>query len=74
MPITLIRVLHKYLPRLFPSDGSSSKDAGGSGGGLGVAIAQGVELPMEAEMAWLAATMSGADGWLRIGIRLKGEV
>lgn len=44
------------------------------GGGLGVAIAQGVELPMEAEMAWLAATMSGADGWLRIGIRLKGEV
>lgn len=62
-PTTLGSVLRVHLPLLFPRGEYS----------LAHPLAQGVEIPSETEVAWLAACMSGADGWLRLGIRLKGE-
>ncbi|CAK9782692.1 hypothetical protein CC85DRAFT_285573 [Cutaneotrichosporon oleaginosum] len=61
-PTTLLQMLRTMLPLLF-EDGNA----------LAQPIAQGILLPPDADVAWLAACMAGADGWLRIGIRLVGE-
>lgn len=40
---------------------------------LAIPLVQGVEVPYDAEIAWLSACLCGADGWLRIGIQLRAE-
>ena len=65
-PITVIALLHQHLSLLFPP--SSVKPYP-----IAFPIAQGVELPPDAELAWLAACLCGADGWLRIGIWIRVE-
>jgi len=64
-PTSLIALLRTHLPLLFPAVADPYVHAH--------PLAQGIVLPPEAEVAWLAACMCGADGWLRIGIRLVGE-
>jgi autophagy-related protein 5 len=66
-PTTLLTFLRNHLPLLFKSTASSNPYADAQ------PIAQGIVLPPDAEVAWLTACMAGADGWLRIGIRLVGE-
>ncbi|BEI86507.1 hypothetical protein CcaverHIS002_0607940 [Cutaneotrichosporon cavernicola] len=61
-PTTLLQMLRTMLPLLFEN-----------GYGAAQPIAQGILLPPDADVAWLAACMAGADGWLRIGIRLVAE-
>ncbi|BEJ12956.1 hypothetical protein CspHIS471_0301300 [Cutaneotrichosporon sp. HIS471] len=61
-PTTLLQMLRTTLPLLFEN-----------GYGAAQPIAQGILLPPDADVAWLAACMAGADGWLRIGIRLVAE-
>ncbi len=61
-PTTLLQMLRGSLPLLFESEYRAAQP-----------IAQGILLPPDADVAWLAACMAGADGWLRIGIRLVAE-
>ncbi|GFZ47638.1 Autophagy protein 5 [Saitozyma sp. JCM 24511] len=65
-PATVLSLLRQHLPLLFPPMGPGPFP-------IAFPVAQGVELPAEAELAWLASCLAGADGWLRIGIRLVGE-
>jgi autophagy-related protein 5 len=65
-PVTVIGTLRQHLPLLFPPTSSESYP-------MAFPIAQGVEIPPDAELAWLSACICGADGWLRVGIRLRGE-
>ncbi|KAL1406274.1 autophagy protein 5 [Vanrija albida] len=64
-PTTLLSLLRTHLPLLFPTTSEPYV--------LAQPLAQGIILPPDAEAAWLAACMAGADGWLRIGIRIVGE-
>lgn len=64
-PTTLLQLLRTHLPLLFPSVADPYL--------LAQPLAQGIVLPSDAEVAWLAACMAGADGWLRIGIRLVAQ-
>lgn len=64
-PTTLLQMLRTHLPQLFPAVAKPYV--------LAQPLAQGIVLPPDAEVAWLAACMSGADGWLRVGIRLVAE-
>jgi len=66
-PTTLLAVLRQHLSLLFPTSPTSEPYP------LGYPVALGVDLPPEAEIAWLSACMCGADGWLRIGIVLRAE-
>ncbi|ODN82308.1 hypothetical protein L202_02587 [Cryptococcus amylolentus CBS 6039] len=66
-PNTLISVLHKLIPLLFPVPPSSFKDPYP----LAFPIAQGIVLPPEADIAWVASCVCGADGWVRLGICLR---
>ncbi|KAK1921517.1 autophagy protein Apg5-domain-containing protein [Papiliotrema laurentii] len=68
-PQTLLGILNEHLPLLFPSSSSPN----GSPYPLAIPLAQGIELPPDAEVAWLASCLCGADGWLRIGIQLRAE-
>ncbi|WVQ76116.1 hypothetical protein IAR50_005759 [Cryptococcus sp. DSM 104548] len=68
-PNTLISVLHKLIPLLFPVPPSSFKDPYP----LAFPIAQGIVLPAEADIAWVASCVCGADGWVRLGICLRAE-
>lgn len=61
---TVKDLLHRILPGLFPTTSNDLYS-------LAVPYLHGVELPPDAEMAWLACCSPGADGWLRIGIRLN---
>jgi len=64
-PATLRSLLETHLPLLFnPQEGQ------GSGNVLAHALVQGVVLPLETELAWLGACMSGADGWVCIVVGL----
>ncbi|KAH9963809.1 autophagy protein Apg5-domain-containing protein [Russula dissimulans] len=63
-PNTLADLLSLHLPLLFPAPGP------GAGPTLAYALLQGVITPQEAELAWLGACMSGADGWVNICIGL----
>lgn len=64
-PTTVVDMLRSALPLLFPP--------GGEAYALAQPLAQGILLPPDADVAWLAACMAGADGWLRIGIRFVAE-
>ena len=66
-PNTLADLLSLHLPLLFPAPGP------GAGPTLAYALLQGVVTPAEAELAWLGACMSGADGWVNICIGLGRE-
>jgi autophagy-related protein 5 len=66
-PNTLADLLSLHLPLLFPAPGP------GAGPTLAYALLQGVITPPEAELAWLGACMSGADGWVNICIGLGRE-
>lgn len=61
-PATLIEMLRSQLPLLFPPSGEAYA--------LAQPLVLGIVVPPESEVAWLAACMAGADGWLRIGIQL----
>ena len=63
-PQTVLSALHTYLPLLFPPLSPKPYP-------LGIPIFQGVDLPPEADLGWLSTTCCGADGWVRIGIRLR---
>ncbi|OXH00384.1 autophagy protein 5, partial [Cryptococcus neoformans] len=63
-PTTLLAVLQTYLPLLFPV---SSKDPYE----LAFPIAQGILIPQEAEVAWIASCLCGVDGWIRVGVCLS---
>jgi hypothetical protein len=63
-PNTLADLLSLHLPLLFPAPGP------GAGPTLAYALLQGVITPPEAELAWLGACMSGADGWVNICVGL----
>ena len=63
-PQTVLSALHTYLPLLFPPSSPIPYP-------LGIPIFQGVGLPPEADLGWLSTTCCGADGWVRIGIRLR---
>ncbi|WWC59341.1 uncharacterized protein I303_101893 [Kwoniella dejecticola CBS 10117] len=63
-PTTLLSVLRQHLHLLFPSRPQDPYT-------LAFPIAQGILIPEHSEVAWLAACMCGADGWLRIGICLR---
>lgn len=58
---TLQQFLSHHLPQLFPPSLSEPPFHD-----LGYALIQGVVTPPEAEMAWLGACMSGADGWVNV--------
>ncbi|KAL7421313.1 autophagy protein 5 [Cryptotrichosporon argae] len=60
-PTTLLAYLSAHLPLLFPAATYT----------LAEPVANGVVLPPDAELAWLASCVCGADGWLRIGIQLR---
>ena len=64
-PQTVLDVLRHFLPLLFTDKTQPYS--------MGTPYAQGVELPPDAEIAWLSACLCGVDGWLRIGIQLQGE-
>jgi len=66
-PNTLADLLSLHLPLLFPAPGP------GAGPTLAYALLQGVITPPEAEIAWLGACMSGADGWVNICVGLGGR-
>lgn len=63
-PTTLLAVLQTHLPLLFPT---SSKDPYERA----FPIAQGILVPQEAEVAWIASCLCGADGWVRVGVCLN---
>lgn len=63
--MSVIGMLRQYLPLLFPPLSEPYS--------LAFPVAQGIELPPDAELAWLAGCICGADGWLRVGIRLRAE-
>ncbi|WWC86965.1 uncharacterized protein L201_001846 [Kwoniella dendrophila CBS 6074] len=65
-PITLLAVLRQYLNLLFPTRLEDPYS-------MAFPIAQGILLPQDSEVAWLAACMCGADGWLKIGICLRAQ-
>ncbi|RXK37517.1 autophagy protein 5 [Tremella mesenterica] len=64
-PQTVIGMLRQHLSLLFPPGANPYT--------MAIPICQGVQLPPDAELAWLAACLCGADGWLRIGIQLRLE-
>ncbi|ORX38891.1 autophagy protein Apg5-domain-containing protein [Kockovaella imperatae] len=66
MPLSILALLRQHLPLLFPALNEK-----GSPYDLAIPVAQGIEIPPEAEVAWLSACMCGVDGWLRIGIQLR---
>ncbi|KAI0041749.1 hypothetical protein FA95DRAFT_1610763 [Auriscalpium vulgare] len=68
-PNTLSDFLSLHLPLLFPAPSSSTQ----APRNLAYALIQGVLAPPEAELAWLGACMSGADGWVNICIGLLRE-
>lgn len=76
-PNTLIRVLQSSLPLLFPGPdhprfkgGHSDADAKYEPYALAIPVLAGVEIPPQAEVAWLSSCVAAPDGWLRIGIQL----
>ncbi|KAI0259222.1 autophagy-related protein [Gloeopeniophorella convolvens] len=66
-PNTLADLLSLHLPLLFPAPSPGAPPP------LAYALLQGVIAPPEAELAWLGACMSGADGWVNICIGLGRE-
>lgn len=64
-PTTILQMLNQTLPLLFPHAEPSDRAYA-----LGTPILYCVPIPPEAEVAWLAACVAAADGWLRIGVML----
>lgn len=67
-PATLAHYLSTHLPMLFPPSPSDPPFHN-----LAYALIQGVVVPPEAEMPWLGACMSGADGWVNVCVGLLHE-
>lgn len=67
LPHTLAEFLSTRIPLLFPEHDPNKN--------IAYALVQGVVAPPEAEMAWLGACMSGADGWVNVcvGILRNGK-
>jgi autophagy-related protein 5 len=63
-PTTVKDMLSRLLPGLFPTTANDLY-------ALAIPYLHGVELPAEAEMAWLSSCSAGGDGWLNIGIQLR---
>jgi autophagy-related protein 5 len=66
-PQTLIHILNQQLPLLFPTAKTESDPYA-----LAVPLVLGVEVPPETEIGWLAVCLCGGDGWVRIGVGLRG--
>lgn len=74
LPHSLNLFLTAQLPLLFkPSPNSPLSPAAHEGPkfNLAFAVVQGVIAPLDCEMAWLGACMSGADGWVNVCIGLE---
>lgn len=67
MPHTLAHYLSTHIPLLFPQHPPDTPD-------IAYAIIQGVLAPPEAEMAWLGACLTGADGWLNICVGIVRDI
>ncbi|WVO24613.1 autophagy protein 5 [Cryptococcus decagattii] len=63
-PTTLLAVLQTHLPLLFPTSFKDPYERA-------FPIAQGILVPQEAEVAWIASCLCGADGWVRVGVCLS---
>ncbi|OCF41711.1 autophagy protein 5 [Kwoniella heveanensis CBS 569] len=102
-PATLLSILRKHLPLLFPpnppnltsaasirnmsqsfhstltlNQSRSRTDLKATNAQpaidpytLAFPVAQGILIPPEADLAWLSSCISGADGWIRIGICIR---
>ncbi|KAH8828481.1 autophagy protein Apg5-domain-containing protein [Flagelloscypha sp. PMI_526] len=64
-PHTLDNFLTARIPLLFPSLPATSRTKPNP---LAYPIIQGILTPLDSEIAWLSATMAGADGWLNVFI------
>ena len=64
-PATVKTLMETHLPLLFPPE----EKAGGSSS-LAHVMVHGVVVPLETELAWLGACMSGADGWVSLVVAL----
>ncbi|KAE8220112.1 hypothetical protein CF319_g6310 [Tilletia indica] len=71
-PKTLFAQLSALFPLLFPPAPSFASFAAPSPP-LAFVVVQGVRVPLEAEIAWLGAVLSGADGWLSVIVHLNAE-
>ncbi|KZS94710.1 autophagy-related protein [Sistotremastrum niveocremeum HHB9708] len=74
LPHSLSLFLSAQLPLLFkpsPTSSLSPVDPNAPKSNLAFALIQGVIAPLDCEMAWLGACMSGADGWVNVCIGLE---
>ncbi len=67
-PTTLISVLRQHLPLLFPAGRSPTANPYP----LAVPLLQGAILPPDTDLAWLSCAGCAPDGWLRVGVQLRG--
>lgn len=65
-PTTLLNLLQTHLPLLFPPTSKTPYP-------MAIPLLLGVPIPPETGLAWASACLCGADGWLRVGIRLKAD-
>ncbi|WVR04583.1 hypothetical protein IAU60_001591 [Kwoniella sp. DSM 27419] len=67
-PTTLISLLRQHLPLLFHKHPRSAHPYA-----MAFPLAQGILIPPETELGWMAASVCGADGWVRIGICIRAQ-
>ena len=61
----MIQLLRTHLPLLFPNASNPYS--------LALPSMHGVPVPPDSDVAWLSSCVCGADGWLRIAIRLVAD-
>lgn len=73
-PTTFHSVLSALFPLLFPPTPTfSTSTTQGAPSPLAYAIIQGIRVPFEAEIPWIGAALSTADGWISVCIHLLAE-
>ncbi|GAA6062673.1 hypothetical protein JCM10212_000573 [Sporobolomyces blumeae] len=72
-PTTLSTHLSSLFPLLFPPPASTAPatvSSSSSGYPLVSAIVQGIAVPLEAEVEWLASCLTGTDGWVHVVVSI----
>jgi len=73
-PTTFHSVLSALFPLLFPPTPTfSTSTTQGAPPPLAYAVIQGIRVPFEAEIPWIGAALSTADGWISVCIHLLNE-
>jgi autophagy-related protein 5 len=73
-PTTFHSVLSALFPLLFPPTPTfSTSTTQGAPPPLAYAVIQGIRVPFEAEIPWIGAALSTADGWISVCIHLLTE-